>query len=199
MTTRQYLTWSISEERQRHEWMRVRRSIIAVRMAFLVVGHAVYFILCGIAHWMGCFSQYGHSFWVGLWSMALIGLALFIMEMLYTQLSSAAPPRFAIRKNGLTRYGEDGPCAHYDWTRTRVLHIENDRRRPEFRSLILSEPRRFRWMRRAGRIAIPLPSPEHSAGGECLDETHVVDALRQAIEDNGMTWRTCAGGEIVLC
>lgn len=192
-----YLTWSISEERQRHEWLRVRRSIMAVRMAFLVGGHVVYFALLGLAYLLGRFNAYGHSFWVGLWSMGLIGVALFIMEMAYTHLVSTAVPRFAIRKNGLTHYGADGPCAHYDWTRTRILHIENDRHRPEFRSLILTEPRRFRWMRRAGRIAIPLPTPGHS-GSETLDETHVVDALRQAIEDNGMTWRTCASGEIVL-
>ncbi len=199
MITQQYLSWSVSQERQRHEWLRVRRSIMAVRIAFLIGGHVAYFALCALAHRLGCFDQYGHSIWVGFWSMTLIGATLFLFEKLYTRTWHIERPSFAIRKNGLTTYGDDGPTAHYDWTRRPVLHIENDRQRPEFRSLILSEARKNRWLRLAGRVVIPLPSSSDDFDSERIDETRVIEALRHAIEDNGMTWVTSAGGEVVLC
>ncbi len=194
-----YLTWTISDERQRHEWLRFRRSIMTVRMTFLVGGHIVYFLLCALAHRLNCFNQYGTSLWVGFWSKALIGLVLYLFETLYTRTWRIEQPRFAIRKTGVTLYGDDGPTAHYDWTRKPILHIESDRRHPHYRSLVLSEARKYRWMRRAGRVSIPLPTPHENHGPERLDESHVVAAIRHATEDHGLTWVTSATGEVVLC
>ncbi|HLX60273.1 MAG TPA: hypothetical protein VKX17_03220 [Planctomycetota bacterium] len=196
MESNAYFSWSISKERQRHEWMRLRRSIVSIRLAFLVGGHLAYFAFCGVAHALGRFEQYGHSLWVGFWSMALIGIALLLLEMLYARMCPQTLPRFVIRKTGVTQYGDDGPSAHFDWARARVLQIENDRERPEFRSLVLSAPRKSRWLRRAGRVEIPLPSPDDPAAG--VDEVHVVEALRHAIEECGLTWRPCADGAVVL-
>lgn len=199
MSKPHYLSWSISEERQRHEWLRMRRSITSVRMAFLVGGHIAYFALCAIAHKLGCFEQFGHSFWVGFWSMALIGLLLYFFETLYTRTWHVERPRFAIRKSGVTLYGDDGPSAHYDWSHKPVLHIESDQRRPEFRSLILSTARKNRWLRRAGRVSIPLPAHDDHFNAERIDESRVVEALRHATEDHGLRWLTSDSGEVVLC
>ncbi len=196
MEQKSYLTWSISKERQRYEWMRFRRSIVALRIAFLVGGHAAYFGLCGLAHALGRLAQYGHSIWVGFWSIALIGFALMIMEAVYSRMCPLTVPRFSIRGSGVTQYGHDGPSAHYSWKRARILHIETDARRPEFRSLVLSEPRRSRWLRHAGRVTIPLPSGD--AAQSDVNETHVVEALRHAIEENGLTWQPTTDGSVVL-
>jgi len=199
MSTPHYLSWSISEARQRHEWLRVRRSIMAVRLTFLIGGHILYLVLCSVAHALGCFAQYGHSFWVGFWSMALIGMLLFLFETLYTRTWHIEKPRFAIRKSGVTLYGDDGPNAHYDWSHKPVLHIESDHRRPEYRSLILSEAYKYRWLRRAARVSIPLPSLDDGSSSERIDELRVVEALRHATEDHGLRWVTSSSGEVVLC
>ncbi|MEI6233146.1 MAG: hypothetical protein WCT04_08845 [Planctomycetota bacterium] len=194
-----YLSWRISDERQRHEWLHMRRSIMAVRLAFLVGGHVAYFGLCALAHHFGKFQEYGHSIWVAFWSMASIGMVLYLFETLYTRTWRIEQPRYAIRQNGVTLYGDDGPCAHYDWSHKPVLHIESDKRLPHFRSLILSTARRNKWLRRASRVSIPLPSPEDLFDNQRIDETHIVHALRQATEDRGLKWVTSANGEIVLC
>ena len=191
-----YLTWSVSQERQRYEWMRLRRSIVGIRLGFLIGGHVAYFAFCAIAHALGRFAQYGHSIWVGFWSMALIGIALLILETLYSRMCPQTIPRFTIRKNGVTRYGDDGPAEHYDWSRTRELHIENDYRHPEFRSLILREEKR-RWLPRVAPARIPLPFPgEQTSDG--VDELRVIEALRHSIEESGLTWQACANGTVVL-
>lgn len=199
MSTPHYLTWSISEDRQRHEWLRMRRSIMSIRMAFLVGGHVAYFALCAVAHRLGCFAQFGTSFWVGFWSMGLIGMLLYLFETLYTRTWRIENPRFAIRRTGVTLYGDDGPTAHYNWSHKPILHIESDHRHPHYRSLILSEARKSRWLRRASRVSIPLPTPHDSLSHERLDESHVVAALRHATEDHGLTWVTSESGEVVLC
>jgi hypothetical protein len=196
MEQKSYLTWSISKERQRYEWMRFRRSIVTLRIVFLVGGHLGYFAFCAVAHALGRFAAYGHSIWVGFWSVALIGILLMVMEAIYSRTCPVTVPRFSIRGNGVTQYGDDGPSAHYSFKRARILHIENDARRPEFRSLVLSEPRRSRLLRYAGRVIIPLPSGD--ATQPDLNETHVVEALRHAIEENGMTWQPSADGAVVL-
>jgi hypothetical protein len=121
-----------------------------------------------------------------------------VMELIYARMCPTALPRYTIRNTGLTRYGEEGPRALYGWDRSRVLRIEHDRRHPEFSSLVLSEARRFKWLRHASRVEVPLPSRDYVQSGEPLDETNVVAALHAATHDFGLAWTTCKDGTIVL-
>jgi hypothetical protein len=175
-----YLTWNLSTERQRHEWMRLRRVIVSVRMSLLIGGHAAYFGVCAVGHGFGTLESYGQSLFVGVWSLLLIGLLLLALEHIYAHNCPSTPPRYVIRNTGITRYGEDGPEAHFTWSSMRWVSVESDPRRREFRSLVLTGEPRLPWLRHAGRVVIPLPDAEA--------ETAVVRALGMALLDNGMNW-----------
>lgn len=182
-----YLTWNISTERQKHEWMRVRRIIVRLRLGFLIGGHALYFAVCGIAHRYGKLEAFGHSIGVGLWSLLLIGLLLLALEYIYAHLCPNTSPQYVIRNTGITLYGEDGPSEHIPWDAMRYVRIESDPLRQEFRSLILLSSARNSWVRSAMKVAIPLPEPE----------TEVVRALGAAMMDNGLRW-TAVGDLAIL-
>jgi hypothetical protein len=191
----EYLSWTITVERQRYEWMRFRRSLVALRLTFLAVGHLAYFSICAIGHWLGTFQNYGLSIFVGFWSLILIGMTLLILEMVYAHLCPSTPPRYTIRNSGITLYGEDGPAAHFAWTHAPVLHLESDPAHPEFRSLVL-RTHAHRLLRHFSRVIIPIPPGEAEDGQQY--ETRIVSALAQALDDNGLTWTPCPDGAVCV-
>src|ERR1051325_4759582 len=102
-------------------------------------------------------------------------MALLIMEWAHARLLPRTPPRFAVKRSGVTQYGEDGPRVHFDWTSALQLSIESDRFRPEYRSLVLSTASGPAWVKSLGRICIPLPS---------ADEGEIIAAVGRALMDN---------------
>lgn len=171
--------------------MRLRRYLVAIRLTFLLGGHILYLVVCGLLQLFGNLQTFGHSLSLGLWSLCLISLALLLMELIYEYMCPSHTLRCAVRKNGVTVYGVDGPAEHHSWSRVRLMRLETDRRRPEFRTLILMEAHRFIWLSYISRARIPLPE-NHT------DELQVVAALHSATEAFGFTWSARADGTITL-
>lgn len=189
----EYLCWNITPERHKHEWMRLRHKMVRFRLGLVIGGHLIYFAFCAVANHHGKIQNFRHAIWVGFWTLFLFSLVLLLSEFIYARMRPGWLPRFAIRKNGVTKYGQDGPAAHYDWRRKRLLRIESDPRHAEFRSLVLCERSRFKWLREASRVIIPLPQ-----AGDEIDEFDVVEALQHAIEDAGLVWRAAADGTMMI-
>ena len=188
-----YITWTVSPERLRHEWMRLRQSLVRLRLGFLLVGHVLYFAFCALASYFGRIQNFTHAISLGLWSLTLIGLTLLLSEWIYARMCPDHAPRFTIRRSGVTLYGDDGPAAHFDWRHKKYLRIEADPQRPDFRALILCEAQRFKWLREAGGVRIPLPE-----NGNAVNEFQIVQALHDAIRDAGLTWNSGADGTVVI-
>jgi hypothetical protein len=175
-----YASWQLTPERQRHEWRRTRRSIIAMRLRIVVYGHLAFFIACLLLKNTG--SIYSNNFVnAGCYSLFLTSAFLLAFEWLHVKFPPRLPPRFVVRPSGVTEYGDEGPRAHWEWSRIRQLRLEADRDRPEYRSLIFVHGPN--WMTRLGRVTVPLP------GGSEGDEWQALIGVVEALSDNGIAWK----------
>jgi len=190
MARQEYIAWQVSPSRQRHEWMRRRRAIIAVRIRVALIGHALFFLICGGLKLIGALP--GGLFSIGCGSLGFASAGLFLYEWMHVKLMPRTPPVFVLRDNGLTEYSADGPRAHWDWERTTQLSIETDRGRPAYRSLVLAmnEP----LLRKHFNFYFPLPDEKSSD----VDEHQIVAALSEALEANQFKWKARADGAIVI-
>jgi len=183
-----YITWQISPERQKHDWMQLRRFIVRTRWRIALYGHVAYFIACSALKTLGV--QCNDFISLGWWSLLIIGMALLIIEWMHVHALPATPPRFVVRRSGLTEYGEDGPRMHWDWERTAQLSIETDRERPAFRSLVVAMKAETLMVGKFCRISIPLPGDD--------DEFAIIEAVSRALEDNRIDWAPRPNGAVAL-
>lgn len=191
-----YASWQLSPDRQRHEWKRTRRSIIAMRVRILIYGHLAFFLACmSLKHLGSIYSaNFTHAAW---YSLFLTSAFLLGIEWLHVKFPPRMPPRFVVRPSGVTEYGDEGPRAHWEWSRIRQLRLEADRERPEFRSLVFVHggPR---VLERLVCVAVPLPgglAPTVSFEG---DEWQALAAVAQALSDNGIAWKAHERNGVVL-
>ena len=185
----------MSAERQRHEWMRQRRAIVAARIRIVIYGHLLFFALCLIVQALGAVNSAAFAA-CGWMSLLLVSGGLILAEWLHVKMRPRTPPRYVIRNNGVTEYGEEGPRAHWDWSRTQGLSIETDRRAPNYRSLVFKMS--DAWLQ---NVQVPLPETAgqqaDAAGVSLIGEREVVAAIMQALEDNGIQIQPC-GGAVAL-
>jgi hypothetical protein len=191
----QNLTWQVSRERVRYEWMRQRSKIVSARIRICVVGHVALALFWALIQSFGGLSQFPNFTTVGWVSLLLTSGALFALEILHVLSLPRTPPRFVVRPTGLTEYTDDGPRIHWDWQRARTLSIETDSLRPNYRSLVLDMPE-SRWCKTIARVYVPLPEP--GADDAFVDERCVVAAIADALEFNGIEWEPGANGELAL-
>jgi hypothetical protein len=187
------INWQITPERQRHEWLRTRRLIIAARLRIVVYGHIAFLLLLSClraAGWLSAGSQLSACGWL---SLCFVSAALLAMEFVHMRLLPATPPRYAVRQSGVTEYDEHGPHAHWDWSHTRCLLLERDQQRPEFQSLVfvMNGPE---WLWRLNHFHIPLP--ENNAAG--ADSHQIILAVGRALTANGIEWKSERDGTLVL-
>lgn len=183
-----YIAWQVSPERQKHDWMQLRRFIVRTRWRIALYGHAAYLIACSVLKVLGVPCSEFIS--LGWWSLLFIGVALLLMEWAHVKMLPATPPRFVIRRNGLTEYGEDGPRMHWDWDRTAQLSIETDADRPAYRSLVVAMKAETLMRGKFCRTAIPLPTDD--------DERAIIEAVSRALEENSIDWAPRPNGAIAL-
>jgi hypothetical protein len=193
--TAEYIAWQISPERQRHEWMQLRKSLVAARVRIVVIGHAVYFLTCLALSVVGV--QWGSTFLsCGWWSLIYISAAMLGMEWLHVRMLPRTPARFVIRKCGLTEYNEEGPRTHWDWTRAQHLSIVCDQEHPAYRSLMVGMNSETGWLNKFSRFYIPLP--ENTSTASDIDEIKVIAAVSQALQASGIQWKPRPDGAITL-
>jgi hypothetical protein len=184
-----YAAWQLTPDRQRHEWKRARRSIIAMRLRLLIYGHAAFFIACLYlkAHGSIYSANFTHAAW---YSLFLTSAFLLGFEWFHVKYPPRQPARFVIRPTGVTEYGDEGPRAHWEWHRIRQLRLEADRERPEFRSLVFVHgPRLPRWIENLGSVAVPLPGDSTPSFKFEGDEWQALIAVAAALGDNGIGWK----------
>ena len=198
----QYVSWQVSLERQRYEWMRLRRSIVSTRIRIVVVGHILFFAGClGLKEMGG--ASYAWFFALGWWSLFFVSSSLLIFEWLHVKTLPRVTPRFAIRQSGLTEYGQDGPRLHLNWQRACRLSIETEHFHPHVRSLVIHTQSETgwrclpwtqctTWIEKFGRFYIPLPDNSQSA------ENEIVAAIGLALENSGICWKPLPNGSISL-
>ena len=193
--TTEYIAWQISPERQRHEWMQLRKSLVAARVRIVVIGHAIYFLACLALSGAGV--QSGSTLLsCGWWSLLYISAAMLLMEWLHVRMLPRTPARFVVRKSGLTEYNEEGPRTHWDWNRAQHLSIVSDQERPAYRSLMVGMNSETGWLNKFSRFYIPLP--EVSSTANDVDEIKVIAAVSEALEASGIHWKPRADGAITL-
>jgi hypothetical protein len=185
----EYLSWDISAERQRHEWIRLRKSLVRMRLRLVFFGHAAYFIVCGCLCYFG--AQCATFVSLGFWSLLFISIYLLLMEYLLVRMLPAKPPRFVIRKSGLTEYGCEGPLSHWEWQRARQISIETDGINPAYRSLIVTLNGANPLFRKYNRCHFPLPETEHA-------DHDIVAALARALKDNRIELEPQSDGAVSL-
>ena len=191
----EYAAWQLTPERQRHEWKRVRRAIIAMRVRLLIYGHLVFFAGCVILNLLGNRAASDNFMSVGCYSLLLTSLSLLLTEWLHVRFPPQHPPRYVVRPSGITEYGDEGPRQHWDWTRILQVRLESDRERPEFRSLIFVN-RGLRCFQGFNRIAVPLPEASPPDGAD-VDEWNAIAAVGVALTENGYNWQRQLGGNDV--
>lgn len=187
-----FVTWQITPERQRHEWMQLRKSLVAARVRIVVFGHAIYFGACLALSSAGV--QCSTFISCGWWSLVYISVTMLLLEWLHVRMLPRTPARFVIRKSGLTEYSEDGPRSHWEWQRAQHLSIISDLERPAYRSLVVGMHSQTGWMRKLSCFHIPLPEKQQSD----TDETKVIAAVSQALEASGIRWEPRTDGAITL-
>ncbi|HYG78584.1 MAG TPA: hypothetical protein VEK08_26530 [Planctomycetota bacterium] len=186
-----YAAWQISEQRQRHEWTLMRRSIVKTRLSIVIFGHSGFFATCLLLNARGvpC-STFIHLGW---WSLLLASLLLLLMEFLHVHSLPRIPPRFVVRRSGLTEYGEEGPRTHWDWGRAEQLSIATDHERPAYRSLVVALRSQSKLFQKFTRIYIPLPETEQQ-----INERDIIAAVNAALEDNNIELHPTRGGAVAL-
>jgi hypothetical protein len=190
----EFIAWQISPERQRHEWMQLRKSFVATRIRIVILGHAVYFVACLALSGAGV--QWGSTLLCcGWWSLLYISAALLLMEWLHVRMLPKTPARFVVRKSGLTEYNEEGPLSHWEWRRAEHLNIVTDLDRPTYRSLEVGMKSEAKWLKKFTRFYIPLPELSPS---EPIDETKVIAAVSEALEASGINWKPRSDGAVTL-
>jgi hypothetical protein len=193
--TVEYIAWQISPERQRHEWMQLRKSLVAARLRIVIIGHLIYFLACAGLSIAGVKS--GSTFLsCGWWSLIYISVAMLLMEWLHVRMLPRTPARFVVRKSGLTEYNEEGPRTHWDWTRAQHLSIVCDKERPAYRSLMVGMNSETGWLNKFSRFYIPLP--EGTSTSSDIDEIKVIAAVSQALEASGIQWKPRPDGAVTL-
>ena len=186
-----YAAWQLTPERQRHEWRRTRRAIISTRIRLLVAGHCVFLASCVGLNLLSNAHVCSNFAWVGCYSLLLTSVVLLICEWLHVRFPPRHPPRFVVRTNGVTEYGDEGPRNHWDWTRVRQLRLVADRERPEFRSLVFVTSG-YRWMEKFHDITVPLPDAA-PADLASIGEREAIGAVGVALAENGFQWKAQMG------
>lgn len=188
-----YIAWQISAERQKHEWMLLRRIIVRTRWRIALYGHAAFLLICSTLNALGV--QCAEFISLGWWSLCFIGISLLLTEWVHVRMLPSTPPRFVVRRSGLTEYSEEGPRKHWDWARTAQLSIETDCERPGYRSLVVGMKSGSALFEKFCRFSIPLPATD---GESTIDERAIVEAVSRALEENRIRWQPRPDGAIAL-
>jgi hypothetical protein len=177
--------------------MRTRRRIVSARIRIVVFGHLLLFGVGFVLQSLGMLGGLAGFLSVSMFSLLVISAWLFLFEFVHVKMLPRMPPKFVIRGSGVTEYDEEGPRVHWDWNRTRLLSIETDRVRPQYRFLVLKMSETV-FLEKLSRVYIPLPENVAASGGMKVDETSVVAAIARALEENGIEWKSKGDGTLAL-